>query len=134
MAKRSYPSARERLKTRVSPPVTSLRERNRHCDSDGTERHSGQEVRTHQGPQFEMVLKMKSIFFLHVHVVHMGTHVYAGTYMCVMCTGALMTSYGCVSQWLSYIGGTLQCRSLLIPANLTVQLAPSMHSSLQLAL
>lgn len=49
--------------------------------------------RTHQGPQFEMVLKMKSIFFfLHVRVVCIGTHVYAGTYMCIMCTGALMTS------------------------------------------
>lgn len=105
MEQTSYPSAWERLKTWESPPVASLQESSSRGQETNAVTVTGQSdivdtklelYRTHRGPQFEMVLKMKSILFLHVHVLCMfvcaWTHICAGAHMCIMCTGTLMTS------------------------------------------
>lgn len=106
MEQSSYPSAWERLKTWESPPVPSLRESSSRGQETNAVTVTGQSdivdtklelYRTHQGPQFEMVLKMKSILFFAracgVHVcVCLDTHICAGAHMCIMCPGTLMTS------------------------------------------
>lgn len=112
MEQTSYPSAWERLKTWESPPVASLQESSSRGQETNAVTVTGQSdivdtklelYRTHRGPQFEMVLKMKSIlFFARACVVHVC--VCLDTYMCrstyVHYVHRHTDDIRCVSQWL----------------------------------